>query len=400
MEQQGNHFWKGVLAGVVVSLVIAAVSIWGITTFLSASRTGSNGQTEENAGLDYQEIESKLNILQGQLNQTFLYDMDEEAMKDGIYKGYVSSLGDPYTVYYTAEEYKKLMESTSGAYVGIGIQFSQDPATGLCTVLRVFRGSGAEEAGMAADDVLSKVDGTDITGETNSDNIVSKIRGKEGTTVEIEVYRPSIKDYITMEVERRSVQMDTVEWKLLENQTGYIQITEFDSVTYDQFSEALADLKSQGMTSLILDLRNNPGGLLDQAVKIADDFISGGTIVSTRDKNDREVVSSANSDVAYEGPMAVLVNGNSASASEVVTGALKDDGLATIIGTTTFGKGIVQNIIPFTDGTAMKITSANYYTPNGTCIHGIGITPDVEIEAESGETDSQLEKALEVLGQQ
>ena len=173
--------------------------------------------------------------------------------------------------------------------------------------------------------------------------------------------------------------MDTVEWKLLENQTGYIQITEFDSVTYDQFSEALADLKSQGMTSLILDLRNNPGGLLDQAVKIADDFISGGTIVSTRDKNDREVVSSADSDVAYEGPMAVLVNGNSASASEVVTGALKDDGLATIIGTTTFGKGIVQNIIPFTDGTAMKITSANYYTPNGTCIHGIGITPDVPV---------------------
>lgn len=399
MEQQGNHFWKGVLAGVVVSLVVAAAMFWGVTTFLSSSGNGSNSQTEENAGINYQEVESKLDLLQGQLDRTFLYDMDEETMKDGIYKGFVSSLGDPYTVYYTAEEYAKLMESTSGAYVGIGIQFSQDPTTGTCTVLRVFRGSGAEEAGMAVDDVLSKVDGVDVTGETNSDNIVSKIRGEEGTTVEIEVYRPSIKDYVTLEVERRSVQMDTVEWKMLENNVGYIQITEFDSVTYDQFSEALTDLKGQGMTALVLDLRNNPGGLLDQAVKIADDFISEGTIVSTKDKNDREVVSSADSAVAYEGPLAVLVNGNSASASEVVTGALKDDGLATVVGTTTFGKGIVQNIIPFSDGTAMKITSANYYTPNGTCIHGIGITPDVEVEAESGENDNQLEKALEVLGQ-
>ena len=400
MEQQGNHFWKGVLAGVVVSLVVAAAMFWGVTTFLSSSGNGSNSQTEENAGINYQEVESKLDLLQGQLDRTFLYDMDEETMKDGIYKGFVSSLGDPYTVYYTAEEYAKLMESTSGAYVGIGIQFSQDPTTGICTVLRVFRGSGAEEAGMAVDDVLSKVDGVDVTGETNSDNIVSKIRGEEGTTVEIEVYRPSIKDYVTLEVERRSVQMDTVEWKMLENNVGYIQITEFDSVTYDQFSEALTDLKGQGMTALVLDLRNNPGGLLDQAVKIADDFISEGTIVSTKDKNDREAVSSADSAVAYEGPLAVLVNGNSASASEVVTGALKDDGLATVVGTTTFGKGIVQNIIPFSDGTAMKITSANYYTPNGTCIHGIGITPDVEVEAESGENDNQLEKALEVLGQQ
>ena len=400
MEKRDNRFLKGILAGVLASLVVVAAAVWGIYILFSARGirlgTGSEGQVSDSSGIDYREINDKLDMLKKRLDGTFLYDMDEETMRDGIYKGFVASLGDPYTVYYTAEEYEALMESTNGEYVGIGVQFVQDPSTNLCTILRVFRGSGAEEAGLLSGDILYEVEGEDITQES-SDNIVTKIRGEEGTAVKIRVYRPSTGDYVEVEVERRSVSMDTVDWKMLDGGIGYVQITEFDSVTYSQFTEALEDLQSQGMKGLLLDLRDNPGGLLDQVVEIADDFLDEGTIVSTRDKNDNEIVNSADSEVKYAGPIAILVNGNSASASEVLTGALKDYGLATVVGTTTFGKGIVQNIIPLGDGTAMKITTANYYTPNGTCIHGIGIEPDVEVQAGEGDVDLQLEKAADVL---
>ncbi len=400
MEKRDNRFLKGVLAGVLASLIVVSAAVWGIYLLFSARGvslgSGNGSRTEEAAGTDYQEINEKLDMLKGKLDSVFLYDVDEETLREGIYKGFVASLGDPYTVYYTAEEYQSLMESTNGEYVGIGVQFSQDPSTNLCTILRVFRGSGAEEAGLLAGDILYEIEGEDITQES-SDNIVTRIRGEEGTDVKIRVYRPSDSDYVDVEVERRSVSMDTVDWEMLDGGIGYIQITEFDSVTYSQFTEALEDLQGQGMKGLLLDLRDNPGGLLDQVVEIADDFLDEGTIVSTRDKNENEVVNSADAEVKYEGPVVVLVNGNSASASEVLTGALKDYGLATIVGTTTFGKGIVQNIIPLGDGTAMKITSANYYTPNGICIHGTGIEPDVEVQAGEGDVDLQKEKAVEIL---
>lgn len=396
-EKRDNRFLKGVLTGILCSLAVAAVVTWGIYVFLSA-RNGSAlqiGQTEA----DYGEIGQKLEMLKGMVDTTFLYESDEEAMKEGIYKGFIAALGDPYTVYYTAEEYEEMMESSDGEYVGIGVQISQSESTNVITVIRVFRGSGAEEAGMQAGDMLYKVDGEDITGE-DVNSVVAKIRGNAGTTVHIEVYRDSVKDYVEMDVERRDVSMDTVEWKMLENGMGYLQITEFDGVTYEQFVMALEDLKAQGMKGMILDLRDNPGGRLDQVVEIADDFLSEGTIVSTKNKNGLGSTYEADEEVRFEGPMVVLTNGNSASASEVLAGALKDYEKAKLVGTTTFGKGIVQSIYPFEDGTAIKITVSDYYTPSGANIHGTGIEPDIVEEWKKSEDetqDNQLDRAKEIL---
>ncbi len=395
MEKRDNRFLKGLLTGVLCSLIVVAAATWGLYSMLEA-RDREDAAKSEEIGLNYREIDEKLSLLKGKIDQSFLFDVDEDAMTEGIYKGYISSLGDPYTVYYTEEEYNKLLESSSGQYKGIGVQISQNIKTNLITVTRVFRGSGAEEAGIQPGDILYKVDGVDITQE-DINNVVSSIRGGDGTTVNIEVYRESAADYVSMDVIRREVSMDTVEWKMLDGGIGYIQITEFDGVTYDQFSQALEELSGQGMKGLVLDLRNNPGGLLDSVIEIADDLLPAGTIVSTKDKNGEGSTFESDADMKYDGPIAVLVNGNSASASEVLTGAIKDFQKGTIVGTTTYGKGIVQNIVALGDGTAMKMTVSNYYSPNGTNIHKVGIEPDVVIEAEKGENDNQLDKAVEII---
>ena len=378
-----DRFLKGVLTGVLCSLIVAAAAVWGIY-FLRPAGGRETGPTEARYG----EIGEKLEMLKGMVDRLFLYEADEGAMAEGIYKGFIAGLGDPYTVYYTAEEYEEMMESSDGEYVGIGVQITQSESTNLITVIRVFRGSGAEEAGLQAGDVLYKVDGEDITGE-DINNVVAKIRGNAGTAVHIQVYRDSVKDYVEMDVERRDVSMDTVEWSMLEGGMGYLQITEFDGVTYEQFVTALEDLKAQGMKGMILDLRDNPGGRLDQVVEIADDFLTEGIIVSTKDKNGLGTTYEADEELRFEGPVVILANGNSASASEVLAGALKDYDKATLVGTTTYGKGIVQSIYPFDDGTAIKITISDYYTPSGANIHGTGIEPDVAVEREKSEQDGR-----------
>ena len=283
MEKRDNRFLKGLLAGILCSLVVVAVATWGLYFMLSAKK-GEIAQESSESTLNYTEIEEKLENLKNRLDSSFLYDVDADELEEGIYKGFVSSLGDPYTVYYTEEEYQELMESSSGQYKGIGVQISQDPETNIITVIRVFRNSGAEDAGMQEGDILYKVNGEDITAE-DVNNVVAEIRGDEGTTVEIEVYRDSVKDYVTMDVERRTVSMDTVEWRMPEEGIGYLEITEFDDVTYAQFSEALSDLKSQGMKGLVLDLRNNPGGLVDSVCDVADDLLPEGIILTTKDKD-------------------------------------------------------------------------------------------------------------------
>ena len=400
-KRRDNRFLKGVLTGVLCSLVVVASALWGIYFLVSAKGNSLFGDAGQEKG-DYREVDEKLDLLKGMVDRLFLYDADEAAMAEGIYKVFIAGLGDPYTVYYTAEEYKDMMESSDGEYVGIGVQISQSESTNLITVIRVFRGSGAEEAGMQAGDVLYKVDGEDISGE-DINNVVAKIRGNEGTMVHIEVYRESENGYVEMDVERRDVSMDTVEWNMLENGMGYLQITEFDGVTYGQFVTALEDLKAQGMKGMILDLRDNPGGRLDQVVEIADDFLTEGVIVSTKDKNGLGTTYEADEELRFEGPVVILANGNSASASEVLAGALKDYDKATLVGTTTFGKGIVQSIYPFEDGTAIKITISDYYTPSGANIHGTGIEPDITVEKEKRENeeqDNQLDRAKEVLAEE
>ena len=295
------------------------------------------------------------------------------------------------------------MEGTSGTYYGIGAVLTQNINTKIVTILHVYPGTPAEEAGVKDGDLIVKVG--DIDGDSMElSELVTYIKGEEGTTVHLELMREGEKDNIELDVERRKIEVPTVQYQMLEGNTGLIQITEFSEATPEQFSDAIKDLQGQGMTSVIMDLRDNPGGVLQSVCKMLDELLPEGILVYTEDKyGNRSDYKSDKS--CMDIPMAVLINGNSASASEIFAGAIKDYKYGTLIGTTSFGKGIVQTIIPMEDGSAVKVTMAKYFTPNGNYIHDAGITPDIELEYEyQGEDetynpmhDNQVVKALEVL---
>lgn len=354
-----------------------------------------NGELADISG-DYDEIEDKLETINGVLDQYYLTDKDvsAETLEDGIYKGYVDALGDQYTVYYTPDEYSKLMESTSGEYSGIGAVMQQDKNTMSITILRVFDGSPAQEAGIEDGDVLTKVGGEDISGQDLQD-VVSNIKGEEGTTVDLTVYRSSDEQYHDITVERRTIETPMVDSKMLDGNIGYIDIYEFEDTTADQFRTAYEDLSSQGMQGLIIDLRNNPGGLVDSATNILDQILpSDQLLVYTIDKNGSKEETYSEDDDQIDIPMVVLMNGNSASASEITAGCLQDYGKAKLIGTQSFGKGIVQYVLKLNDGSALKVTGAKYYSPNGRNIQGTGLTPDIEVEDDtSTDADEQLNAA-------
>ena len=441
-KKNKNRFWKGVLvgalvtafAGLVIVGIAAGISIIGHTVMDGQSMAGiieSSGNPEEEA-LNLQRIGNKLDLLEQVVDDYFLFeeDVDTEQMEAGIYKGMLAGLEDPYTTYYTAEEYRAMTEETEGVYCGIGVQVSQNLETGIITILRVFPGSPAEEAGLKKGDILYKVGALDVY-DQELDTLVSQyIRGEEGTFVDLTVLRDG--EEISATVERRMVESVTVEAQLLPDKTGYVMVTQFDLVTADQFISAVDSLEKQGMERLVIDLRDNPGGVVDACVKMAAYLLPEdqyeGTILSTADKNgkgDRYYCQGGK--LLFEGsgsnpeypmddgheldmPIAVLINGMSASASEVFAGALRDYGMATLVGTTSFGKGIVQALLPLDDGSAVKVTIAHYYTPSGHDIHKKGLEPDVEIELELDEDligqydvpldrDNQVHKAIEVLKQ-
>lgn len=344
------------------------------------------------------EVSGKLDFLKDVIDLKYLEKTDEKTLEENIYKGLLQGLNDPYSVYYTKDEYDALKEETSGSYCGIGALVSQNADTGVITAINVFKGSPAEKAGMKNGDIIYKVEDKEVTGE-DLNNVVAKMKGEKDTKVKINVYRTSEKEYIDLEITRDKVDVPTVEHKMLDKSKGigYIQITQFEEVTYDQFKEALDDLKRQGMKSVIFDLRNNPGGLYDTVCEMLDDLLPEGTLVYTKDKdgNKQEKKSDAN---FLDMPMVVLQNENSASASEIFAGAIQDFGAGKIVGTQSFGKGIVQSIIPLSDGSAVKLTVEKYYTPKGVNIHGKGITPDVKVEiSKDGKKDNQLQKAIEVI---
>ena len=441
-KKNKNRFWKGVLvgalvtafAGLVIVGIAAGISIIGHTVMDGQSMAGiieSSGSPEEEA-LNLQRIGNKLDLLEQVVDNYFLFeeDVDTEQMEAGIYKGMLAGLEDPYTTYYTAEEYRAMTEETEGVYCGIGVQVSQNLETGIITILRVFPGSPAEEAGLKKGDILYKVGALDVY-DQELDTLVSQyIRGEEGTFVDLTVLRDG--EEISATVERRMVESVTVESQLLPDKTGYVMVTQFDLVTADQFISAVDSLEKQGMERLVIDLRDNPGGVVDACVKMAAYLLPedqyDGTILSTADKNgegDRYYCQDGK--LLFEGsgsnpeypmddghelnmPIAVLINGMSASASEVFAGALRDYGMATLVGTTSFGKGIVQALLPLDDGSAVKVTIAHYYTPAGHDIHKKGLEPDVEIPLELDEDligqydvpldrDNQVQKAIEVLKQ-
>lgn len=343
----------------------------------------------------------KLEKIEDLIDKNFYFEDDDQAKQDGIIKGYLEGLDDPYSVYYTQEEYASFMEDTEGEYVGVGVQVSQDADTKTITVVRVFEGP-AKEAGIEADDIITEVNGEDISSQ-DIDTVVDKIRGVEGTEVTITVYRSADGEDHEFTMQRRKVENPTVEYKMLADNIGYIEVSSFYEVTAQQYIAAVEDLNAQGMEGLIVDLRGNGGGLLDVAVDMLDYMLPAGKIVYTEDK-DGNVTSEYNStdDEQFTKPLAILVNGYSASASEIFAGAIKDYGIGTLVGTNTFGKGIVQRIFPLDDGSAIKLTTAKYFTPNGNDIHKVGIKPDVEVELDvdayresDGEKDNQLQAAVD-----
>lgn len=345
------------------------------------------------------EVARKAESIQKVIDKYYLEEEQTKDVQEGVYKGMLEALGDPYSVYYTKEEYDSFQESYEGQYCGIGATLIQNADTGVITIVKAFDGSPAKEAGIQTDDIIYKVEGEEVTG-VDLTEVVSKVKGLEGTTVKLTILRG--KEEIELELVRKTISVPTVEYEMLENNMGYITISEFDEITVQQWNEAYEALKSQGMTSLIVDLRNNPGGGLSVVANILDTILPEGTIVYHEDKYGHREEYTSDEEHKIEVPLAVLVNGNSASASEIFAGAVKDYKIGTLIGTTTFGKGIVQQMIGLGDGSAMKVTISKYYTPSGVCIHGTGIEPDVTLEFDSDKyaedgSDNQLQKAIEVL---
>ena len=397
MEENRKHhsFRKGLICGVLISVLTVSVcgcgAVW-MLGHLGLTALTSGGNAEEQA-----KISTKMQELQSYIDRFYLFDYDEENVESGIYKGMMAGLGDVYTNYYTPEEYASFMESSNGSYSGIGAMLSQDYNTGIITVVKVFEGSPAAEAGVQPDDILYKVKGEEVTG-MDLNLVVSDLKGEEGTDVEASFMRGT--DVLDLTLTRRSIEVPTVEYRLITDKIGYISISEFDDVTDDQFIAALDDLNSQGMENLIIDLRDNGGGLVDVTCDILDQLLPEGLIVYTEDKDGNREEETSDAEHYFPGKMAVLVNGNSASASEIFAGAIKDYGVGTLIGTQTFGKGIVQSLFPLSDGSAIKITVSRYYTPAGNNIHEVGIAPDIVLDKDTESADdNQLQKAIEVLSE-
>ena len=330
-------------------------------------------------------------------------EIDDNDLLESAIKGMTKSLNDPYTVFMNADEYNSFVEQSEGHFVGIGAQLGiKDDKV---TVVAPLEGSPAEKAGLKAGDVILKVDGTEIT-EPNVEKTVSMIKGKQGDSVTLTISRKG-SEYQDITIIRDVVKVVSVKGELIDGNIGYIQISSFDEDVAEDSKEKIVELKNQGMKGLILDLRGNPGGYLTEAVKVASQFIPKGDIITyTIDKYGNKQESKSIGGEAQGMPLVILINGGSASASEVVTGALRDYKAGTIVGTTSFGKGVVQQLIEFSDGSGgLKVTTSKYYTPNGENIHKIGIEPDIEVEIPDEilqkeydrSIDPQFNKALEVI---
>lgn len=399
-SRMGTGIALGLLLGFAISLMMAVLLIGA---FLSSGilKVGINGEiyvqavdVDDSNGIG-SAIEHKLNTLDSLLDNFYFEDVDRQKATDEIFKAYIKAYGDKYTVYYTPEEYASLMESTVGKFYGIGAM-CQKNEDGTIQIVQPYEDAPAYKAGLRAGDAITKIDGTDIT-DMELSAATALIKGEKGTSVTLDILRNG--QPMTFQVARDEVKVQTVQHEMLADGIGYLAISQFDDVTVEQFHSALSDLKANGMQGLIIDVRSNPGGVLNSVVTILDEILPKGLIVYTKDKdgNERRYEGKDNSELKV--PYAVLVNGSSASASEIFAGAVQDYGKGVIIGTKTFGKGIVQTVQPLSDGSAVKYTISKYFTPKGQDIHGKGVTPDQIVELPQGENaaDTQMEAAISYL---
>lgn len=388
---QKKDFWKGFGA----AFVLLAVIYFG-GQFLA----------QMNIALPFgMSNTAKIRQIEEMLDTYYVEDYDKELAEELMYTGLVAGVGDPYTYYLSADSLAEQVEKNSGHFVGIGVEiYAGDD--GYIVVSSVTPGGPAEAAGILAEDKITEVDGESITGKTAAD-VSALVKGEEGTDVTLTIFRESTGEVLEKTVTRQDIQVQTVSWCMMDDNIGYISIMNFRENTYNQFKEALDTLEAEGMEKLVLDLRNNTGGLVKSAHEIGEELLPEGIMVYTMDKEGNREDTLCD-DVYNDVPMVVLVNGNSASAAEILAGAIQDTGRGELIGTTTFGKGLVQRLFTLPDGSGLNVTIQKYYTPNGTSIHGVGITPDYEVELPEeyaqqtnipAEADTQLQKAVEVLSE-
>ncbi len=398
-EEKERVFMKGLYCGVILTFVCLLLAV-GFSGWRARYRTAEKEENiaQEKLELNGRKISHKIDEIEKTVNEMFMGDIDSQQVEDTIYRGMLWGLEDAYTEYYSEEDMKAMEDSISGSYSGIGATLMQDIETKEITVEACFEGSPAAEAGILPGDIVYGLNGMEI-GDRSLTEVISEIKSEENDAITLMIRRGE--ETMELEVIPRAIEVPTVKGHMLEESIGYLQITEFDDVTAKQFEETLAQLQSEGMQKVIFDVRGNPGGNLEVVCEILDQILPEDLIVYTEDKNGerKEYFSDAEHSLAL--PMAVLINENSASAAEIFAGAIKDHELGTLVGTTTFGKGIVQRLFHFTDGTGMKLTIAKYYTPNGNDIHQKGIEPDVKVEqnddGEEEEEDVQLQKAMQIL---
>ena len=385
-EKRKTGFVKGLVLGIALTAVVT-VAAGRVRIFTQTGTAPTDERTQQ-----------KIRLIEDLIDKNYLEDVDEASMTDSMLKGLLQGIGDDYADYYSKDEYKEILSSTQGDYRGIGIIMQQSEETNEVLVVGVYKDTPADKAGIKPGDMLIQVDDI-LCKETALERVAAAIKTGEADTVHLILERDS--ESYEVDVTKEDIQVPVVGSEMLEEQIGYIQITQFTGLTPQQFAEHYEDLKKQQMKALIIDLRNNPGGLVDSAVDTLCQILPEGLVVYMQTKDGTKTEYSCDGETPIDIPMVVLVNEYSASASEIFAGAVHDYGVGTLVGTTTYGKGIVQKTFPFTDGSAVKMTIAYYYTPSGTCIHGEGIEPDVKVELpQDAQSDLQLEKALEVLKKQ
>lgn len=401
MENRNTQrIYKMIMLVLIVIIVTSLVTAF--TTYQYLSNNGisySKVNTTSLEGLEY-----TLSQFRSELEKKYIGEINDEELIEGAVKGYVDALGDPYTTYYTKKEMKTIMEETNGNFVGIGVYMTKDLEKNAILIIKPIENSPAEKAGILPGDLITKVDDVEYTGD-KLEEASNKIRGEEGTKVKLEIYRNG--ETKTFELTRTKVVVSHVTTKVLNNDIGYIAISDFEGECASEFETKYKQLEKQGIKKLIIDIRNNGGGIVDEALKIANMLVDkDSTLLITKDKSDKEEVTKATEKPIINIPTVVLVNEYSASASEILAGALKNNGKATLVGTKTYGKGIIQELHQLSDGSGLKITVSEYYTPNHNAIHKIGITPDVEIDLSENvkqqttiqeKDDNQLQKAIEIL---
>lgn len=369
----------------------------------------AQGSEEDSADQQEDHLLRKMASMKNLVSKYFLYDVTNDQYEDAVLKGLMEALDDPYSCYYTEEEYADLMEQTEGVYYGIGAYVSQGRDTKILTITKPFKGGPADQAGILPGDVIYKVDDEDVTDQDIA-SVVAKMKGEKGTKVKLTLLRGEEMKEVEITVTRDEIEVPTVESKMLEDKIGYIYVLQFDKVTVDQFIKAVDELESQGMKGLVIDIRDNGGGLYQSCVSMLERLIDKDKLlVYTETKAGERESDYSKKEDAIKVPLAVIINGNSASASEIFAGAIQDHKIGTIVGTQSFGKGIVQSVMPLLDGSAIKLTISNYYTPSGDSIHKIGITPDVVVELDevlkskpviTQEEDNQLQAAIKEVKKQ